>query len=1316
MTNREQREKELQARDLHEALGGEWEIKDIYNLEADRGGDITKGKSLLLPVQIGDIQILAIIDSGAQTTILSSDLANQCIRGEPITSIQLRGISQNVITGEVFQGVEIGIGNQIFTGDVITAPIPEDMLIGADFLFSLGVKMDFGLGRIEINGETIEAKVLIDEEIEEVARARVAGRVKIPPNSSQLVEVSVNKEMESDFVIIPIREAAPCMMPSSLHSSTSKLVVQCINDTNVSIVLEKGLEIGIVEEGVEIQESQMPTDGSQTFAKVRSVKETKLPPHLEELFERSTQELDENEAKKLKALLSSFQDVFSAHDLDIGCFDAVPHRIELTDPTVEPIKERIRRTPRGFEDEEEKHLAKMIEIGVIQPSQSAWASAPVLIRKKDGSVRWCLDYRKLNQLTRKDAFPLPLISDCLDALAENKFMSTLDMASGYWQIQVHPEDRDKTAFITKYGLFEFVRMPFGLTNAPSTFQRAINLVLRGLTWKAVLAFLDDVLVLGSNFEEHLQNLSEVFLRFRQHNLKLKPAKCLLFRTKAKFLGKIVGPNSIEVDPESLKVVADWPVPKNTRDVESFLGFVNYHREHVPNLTEIAVPLYQLTGKAPFRWEKEQQEAFEKIKELLVSPVVLALPQKEGMFILDTDASNEAIGGCLSQDQEGTVRPLSFSGKRLTPAQRKYCTTRKELLAVITFTRQYRHYLLGRKFLVRTDHNSLTWLMRFKDAEGQLARWLEELAQFDIQILHRKGSQHTNADALSRVPDNLTHCDCYRAGQDLKCLPCGGCPYCTRATEQWKQFEEDVDDVVPLAVTTHINLVTTPSSSSNWEDLSNTDWAEDQNNDKDLKLVKSWVENNTRVSREEWYNKSPSVKKLWGVREQLLVQDGVLKYDWVGDHPLVVVPKQLREVVMKLGHDNILAGHFGMDKTYQKIKAKFFWPGMRTDIDTFVQSCNLCNKSKHLPRRHVAPLVEFSAGAPMQKCHMDILGPLPKTKRGNVYILVIVDQFTKWVEAIPLPDQTAEQVARAAVENFFVRMGCPMEIITDQGSNFESELFRELCKLLEISKKRTTPYHPSANGQVERLNRVILQMLRCVIQNRQDNWDEKLPYLLGAIRSTVNRSTGFTPNRLMLGREVHTPLTLMAGGDDRRVSTHAYNLFVEGEMSKCHQLARDHLEEQQRRQKRDRQPLQNTQYYEKGDIVLLINSASRIGICKKLQPQWQGPYLVTGVINPVLYEISSKNRKWIVHHDRLKKCLNRVLPLWLKRRRHHLLRNDPSEPVASVPRYCICNGIDDGRPMVACDGCDKWFHCECVNLSRQAAREMDDYFCADCRNI
>ena len=446
------------------------------------------------------------------------------------------------------------------------------------------------------------------------------------------------------------------------------MVFPCVNDTASTMYLTEGLEVGTamgVEEG-STQKGQKSC--SSAAPKVQRTRvQDELPQHLVDLFEKSSEGLDDMQKDSLRTLLIEFQDVFAAHDLDLGCFTAAPHRVRLAEGA-EVFRERMRRTPRGFEGEEERHLTSMLEAGVIQPSESPWASAPVLIRKKDGGVRWCVDYRRLNAITVKDAFPLPLISDCLESLAENQFMSTLDMASGYWQVGVHPGDRDKTAFITKYGLFEFIRMPFGLTNAPSTFQRAMTLVLRGLTWKSVLAFLDDVLVLGKDFQDHLDNLRSVLERFRQFQLKLKPKKCALFQKRVKFLGKIVGEGSVGIDPENFKAVVDWPRPKCTRDVESFLGFVNYHREHIPNMAEAAIPLYALTGKAPFKWEDSEERAFKSLKEKLLSAEVLALPQNEGMFVLDMDASNEALGGCLSQWQGEVLRPVFFSSKRLTPLQ------------------------------------------------------------------------------------------------------------------------------------------------------------------------------------------------------------------------------------------------------------------------------------------------------------------------------------------------------------------------------------------------------------------------------------------------------------------------------------------------------------------------------------------------------------------------------------------------------------------------------------------------------------------------
>jgi hypothetical protein len=396
------------------------------------------------------------------------------------------------------------------------------------------------------------------------------------------------------------------------------------------------------------------------------------------------------------------------------------HGIQTTDEV--PVQERLRRTPLKFAAEEEKALEQMLKNSIIQPSSSAWASAPVLVRKKDGSVRYAIDYRKLNAKTIRDNYPLPLMAECLDALQGSVWFHALDLASGYWQIPLNQQDAHKTAFNTKYGLFEFTRMPFGLCNAPGTFQRAMHLVLRGLVWKKVLVYLDDVIVLGSSFCDALQNLVDILSRFQKHHLKLKPRKCQLFKTEVKFLGRRVTKNSIRMSEEHVASIRDWPIPTNRDELARFLGFLNYHRDFVPQLSHKLEPLLALTKKrADFIWSSECSDVFQQLKEELVKEPVLSLLNDVDPYNLDTDASNVSIGACLYQIWNGTEYLIAFASKTLSPAQRHYCTKRKKLLAIVVFRRQFKHYLLGRTFTVRTDHGSLTWLYRFKEPSGQLGR-------------------------------------------------------------------------------------------------------------------------------------------------------------------------------------------------------------------------------------------------------------------------------------------------------------------------------------------------------------------------------------------------------------------------------------------------------------------------------------------------------------------------------------------------------------------------------------------------------------------
>lgn len=1050
-----------------------------------------------------------------------------------------------------------------------------------------------------------------------------------------------------------------------------------------------------------------------------------MPEHLEKMFRDNTSNLNVEQAIRFGLLLLRYQDIFSTHDYDIGCFEGVEHHID-TGPHP-PIKQKMRRMVMALQEKEKAHLEQMLEMGIVEPSNSEWASPPVLVKKADGSSRYCIDFRRLNECTVKDSYPLPIIEDCLDTLAGNSWFSALDMSWGYHQIPMAEGSRSKTAFPTRYGLFHFCRMPFGLCNSPATFQRAINLVLRGMTWKEVLAYLDDVLILGVSFDNHLVNLELVFQRFRDAGLKLKPRKCKFFQREMEFLGKVISDKGVTISPSKIVAVQEWPIPTSKKETQAWLGFVNYHREHLPGLAELLAPIYELVGPhSEFRWTDEHTERFQQVKGLISSAPCLAYPMGSGTFVLDTDASDVSIGACLSQVQDGVERPIAFASHSLLKAQKRYCTTRKELLSLVHFTRHFRHYLLGRPFLVRTDHHSLIWLMRFKNAEGQLARWLEELAQYDMKITHRAGAKHQNADGMSRIPDSLEPCQSFDIGVAPSELPCGGCPYCVRAEKQWGSYFESVENVVPwgkvstlglddvpdlglaelFTVSDPPSLPSSPSpsgpnpsdvpqprpsgpvahtvsgdSESHLENLrslgySMHDIREAQLRDPDLKPVFRWLRAGRDPEGHELFLHSADTKKIWQAKGLLTIDQGILYHKWVAqphDRYLLVAPRSLREEIFKYCHDVKAVGHPGMDKTLERVRQKFHWPFMQRDIQNWVRACNVCNHNKK-SRTRQAELRRHHAGLPMERVHLDLIGPLVKSEQGNQYILVMVDQFTKWVECAALPDQTASTVAYQFLAQFVRYFGCPQVVHTDQGRNFEGNVFQAFCELMEIHKTRTTPYHPQGNGQCETKNRLILQMIRCYVDKKGKDWDYYLPFICLAFHSLVNRTTGFTPNKLMLGREVTLPVDLMFETWEPNRYTHLeWVEHIGREFVEAQKFARAYIRANQLRQKHAYDRKASELKYKVGDAVLRRESTTKKG-AKALSSPWVGPFIVVDT-HPPVYTLQSKRKTFTVHHDLLKPCKSKTLPIWLRQRQNNILDLDETiaydqEEVDLDPGPCV----------------------------------------------
>ena len=912
--------------------------------------------------------------------------------------------------------------------------------------------------------------------------------------------------------------------------------------------------------------------------------------------------------------MNNFYDEFSENVVAGNC-DVVEHVINVKDSL--PIKQVPRRIPLHLRKEVNEILEDMKKQGVIEESQSPWVSPAVMVRKKDGSLRFCVDYRKLNDVTVKDSYPVPRIDDILDQLSGNCWFSTLDLKSGYWQLKIRTEDREKTAFSIGRGLWQFTVMPFGLCNAPATFERLMEKVLHGLLSTKCLVYLDDVIIFGKSFDEMLENLNLVFLRLKEANLKINPKKCVFFRKNVKYLGHVISEEGIKTDPEKIVAVKDWPVPHTKKQLRSFLGFCSYYRKFVKGFSSLAKPLYTLTeNQVKFVWGIECQNAFEKLKLMLSSSPILSFPKGEGEFILDTDASNIGIGAVLSQRQFGNERVIAYFSKVLSKAERNYCVTRRELLAIIDSLNFFRHYLLGRKFMIRTDHVSLKWLMSFKDLEGQLARWLEKLQEFEFEVEHRKGQTHRNADGLSRRSCEII-----------------GCQYCARIE---KKNAEENEKMVARIVLANENL---------------EEWREAQRKDSSMLFLIQGKESERKPLHSEIPVRDVSAQIYWSYWDSLVLKDGILYKRWEAPNLRtsflqLVVPRDRIKGILQETHDSPSGGHFGINKTLEKIRKRFFWASCKQDVEKWCKTCKICVSKKGPIGKGKSPMQIYNAEAPLDRVQMDILGPFPLTKSGNKYLLVIVDCFTKWVEAFPVKNITAKTVAKVFVNQFISRHGVPQEVHTDQGRNFESKLFSELMQLLGIRKTRTTALHPQSDGQVERQHQTIVNYLAKYISENQKDWDEWVPMFLLAYRSSKHETTGVTPAELYFARELRLPIDLLQGSPRFENGFSSEGNFVENlkeKLEEIHSNVRERmtLKSLQVKARYDRKA--RTVLFKEGERVWFYNPQRSKGKAQKLQNNWEGPYLVVKKFNDVVYCIqrTARHRKKVVHADRLAPFLERI---------------------------------------------------------------------------
>jgi transposase InsO family protein len=1082
-----------------------------------------------------------------------------------------------------------------------------------------------------------------------------------------------------------------------------------------------------------------------------------VPEQVQKLYDDTIGILDVEERKLLRGVLWRHEDIWARDSQDLGSTGLATHSIDTGDHP--PIKIPARRVPLHKQDAIRSEVAKMLEKGIIEPCDGPWSSPVVLAAKKDGTLRFCIDYRKLNQVTRKDAYPLPRIEDNLDALSGSRWFTTLDLLSGFWQVEMAPDDKPKTAFsVGRGGLYQFKRMPFGLCNAPATFQRLMEKVLSGLQWEYAVLYIDDIVVFGPTVQVQLDRLEMVLNRLRSSGLRLKPSKCTLLKPEVSFLGHIVSAAGIAPDPGKVKDVRDWQVPQEVTEVRSFIGLCTYYRRFVAGFSAICKPLYLLTEKSmQWHWGADQQGAFDTMKDKLTSAPILAYPNAHDKFVLDTDASAYGIGGVLSQVQESVERVIAYGSRVLNKAERNYCVTRRELLAIVYFVKEYHHYLVGAEFLLRTDHAALYWLFGMKDLEGQPARWVERLNTYDMVIQHRPGKKHLNADALSRCHTKcLPRCkevkeqsftegvlvpfEDFQTIRELNWLQVENYALVPSEDEEWSDAEWEAatppdplgrdtsndermqdaqttdliarvmtraqarreappaanapvvapgDEALPERVVAplgdgepaargkpppgakHPRTADIVALQDQQEFLRNTppfEWTKTeiaylQTQDKDIAKIRAMVEAGERPPWQGIATEGRGLKTWWARFEQLVLsKDGVLYIKWVGDQHYdgpeyrVVTPRGLQPYILREMHDAKTAGHLGMRKTcYRVHRSRFYWPGMGSAARRWVRNCLQCGSRKRPKYGKRSPLNPYHVGEMMERVSIDILGPFkPRTTRGNVYILTITDQFTRWAEAFALRDATGERIARH-VFDFLCRFGVCKVLHSDQGSNVDGVIVRELCRLLGPTKTRTCGYHPEGNAITERENKVICDMLSQYCNTRQTDWDDTLPVVMMAYRSSVHRALGETPNAMVFGREVNIPLTALVGPPPEEehefLASSEFVQRLSEALLVAHEVVRDRLETYYRYQKLQYDKSVSRSFYEVGQAVWLFHYLKTLTKSKKLMKPYTGPHIVVARINDVVYAIQVRRGVvQCVHGNRIKPYYGKVTdatmkPLW-----------------------------------------------------------------------
>ena len=1217
----------------------------------------------LVQVNIGKQTCSALLDSGASISCVSEHIYRRSFKNVEITPssyTNIVGVCGEVhrVLGQVtlpfrLDGVVLEHTFQLFE------KLHHPLILGMDFLRQNKAKIDLEQGTVSFKTSKSSKSTACEDEEPTVCHismgqntktciglVRTVSSVVIEPQAECTLPVKIALSSNSGSLV----DNAVLLEPSASLNQEGLVGGKCVsaidqgsgayrvlNPTNFPVYLKENFVIAtshlIDEENITqgTDHDDLPSV-NLTDPSLENESEIQYENIAKDLgLNLDHSELSDEQKRKLYTFLGRNRDIFAKDSSELG--EAKFHSHVIHTKTEKPVsKPPYRQTPQ-MRAETERLTNEMLQNGIIRESNSPWHSPVVLVKKPNGEYRFAIDYRELNKITEPISFPIPTLNEVFDTLADSKaqIFSLCDLRAGFHQIPLCPSTAEKASFITHQGVFTPTRLPYGMMNNSMCFQNLMSKCLKDLNWKIALVYIDDILIFSQNFDQHLEHLDQVFQNLRAANLRIHPGKCKFAAKEVKYLGHIISPKGLQVDPSKYSAIETYPVPKSVKNVRAFLGLAQFYRKYIKSFAQIALPLNKLLRKdTKFKWTEECNTAFLTLKKALVTAPVLAFAQFDKPFILAVDSSDESIGFVLSQlDSEGKEHPIAYGGRALRNEELRWHITDKEGLALVEAVRQFRPYLASIPFTVYTDNVSVKWLQQIKDCQGRLGRWALLLQGYNMEIIHKSSRNNANADGLSR-----------RSYPPLPEEEKEDPEVCTVGYEVTFCYSNDPSDIKVQSVETE------PAKKSSDKAKSCPNLQRLQQNCPDFQAIYKY-KTTGEVPEDE-----KQARTLVAEASQFEIQNGLLYHFYTPrsrgvprEERLVkqlAVPKIMRDDILRSYHDSLAGGgHQGHERTFAAIRLKYYWPKMYDQIGKYVQSCELCQQVKRPVHAKPPPLQPLPVADLFGRWHIDILSGLPATKDKYKHILVVVDSYSKWMEAHPLRTQEATEVAAVLYREVVTRYGAPRTLISDRSQTFMSKLTAAMCELFQITRYFTSSYHPQSNSTVERANSIILQAFRIYCKDKQDDWPEILPSVMMAHRMTpCTQSSQESPFFLLFGREMHLPIDTALLPKDNLAQDHKIHLNnVLSQLETTRKIATENIKAAQAKYKYQFDKRSQEPKFQPADRVWLYCTKVAVGKAPKLHKKWAGPYYITLLGPNHTYKVrncaTNKEVKSLINGVRLK---------------------------------------------------------------------------------